>query len=255
VRAPAGVSESDLLSGGPEKPVGRPRAGLFIALGVLVVVLAAAAYWFFRPKPPPPKPAVAPKPAAAVAKPAAPAPAAPASSAPAPAKPTGPTPSATLNEIAAAPGNAVAKAQGAVTARRTNEQVRVDALAEGNEPPEARALNTPPPSRLTAKPGTPATPPVQKSVSTAQVAPGVTATTITNDIAGVGSAAFQSWVGNVRINGVFQGSPARALINGRTVRVGQTVDDALGIVFYKVDAENRMIVFRDATGATISRRY
>ncbi len=83
----------------------------------------------------------------------------------------------------------------------------------------------------------------------------VTATTTTGVIAGAADPAFRSWVTNVKINGVFQGSPARALINGRTVRAGQAVDDTLGITFDHLDTQTRMIVFRNRAGATVARRY
>jgi hypothetical protein len=74
-------------------------------------------------------------------------------------------------------------------------------------------------------------------------------------VAGAASPAFRAWVSAAKINGVFQGTPARALINDRLVRAGQTVDAALGIVFDHVDADAKTIVFRDRDGATVSRPY
>jgi len=59
----------------------------------------------------------------------------------------------------------------------------------------------------------------------------------------------------VRISGVFQGAPPRALIDGRTVRAGEVVNAALGITFERIDAPRKLIVFRDRSGATVMRRY
>jgi len=162
------------------------------------------------------------------------------------------TPSDSLNKIAALPGQAIAKAQDAVAARRSNEQDRVDAIVDGEDPSGARALGTPPPSSFSS--GTP--PPV---TSTSQLAPGITATTaapnVTTDPAAAATPAFRSWVANARINGVFQGTPPRALINGRTFRAGQTIDAELGIVFQGLTDDAKAIVFRDASGATVTRRF
>ncbi len=60
---------------------------------------------------------------------------------------------------------------------------------------------------------------------------------------------------NAKISGIFQGATPRALINGRTVRVGQMVDEGLGAVFEGINSETKEIIFKDKTGATVSRRY
>ncbi len=69
------------------------------------------------------------------------------------------------------------------------------------------------------------------------------------------SAAFKTFVESARINGVFQGSPPRALINGRTVRPGETLDLQLGITFERVDVARKFIYFREASGAELARKY
>jgi hypothetical protein len=69
------------------------------------------------------------------------------------------------------------------------------------------------------------------------------------------SRAFVAFVESVRISGVFEGAPARALINGRTVRAGGVVDAPLGVVFVGVDVGARQVVFRDATGAFVRKPY
>ena len=67
--------------------------------------------------------------------------------------------------------------------------------------------------------------------------------------------AFIAFVESARISGVFQGDPPRALINGRTVRAGAIVDPALGVTFYRLDADRRWVFFRDATGAWVKKGY
>ena len=69
------------------------------------------------------------------------------------------------------------------------------------------------------------------------------------------SAAFKRFVADARITGVFQGTPPRALINGRMIRAGEVVDQTLGVVFDSIDAEMKTITFKDRTGTTATRRY
>jgi hypothetical protein len=66
---------------------------------------------------------------------------------------------------------------------------------------------------------------------------------------------FRAFVVNMRVNGVFQGTPSRALINGRMVHVGETVDSSLKIVLSDVDPERKLLIFKDASGAVMPRRY
>lgn len=172
-------------------------------------------------------------------------------------KPAAVTPSETLNQIAAMPKAMVDKAQAAVAARRGNEQERVDAVLEGKEPPDDRFLNTPLPGELGGKPAAPTvTPPAQTYVKTeSQLAPGIKVTTSELMANAPVSDEFRAFVSAARINGVFQGNPPRALINGRTIRAGESADTILGIVFDSVDADKKTITFKDRTGATITRKY
>ena len=171
--------------------------------------------------------------------------------------PPGPTPSAMLNQIAAAPKQAVDKAKEVVATRRGNEQARIDAMAAGEEAPDKRALDTPPPSRFAGQsppPDTAATPaPVPGAGSV--IAPGITATTSNVVEAPRASAAFKRFVADARITGVFQGTPPRALINGRMIRAGEVVDPASGVVFDSIDAEKKTITFKDRAGIPATRRY
>lgn len=91
--------------------------------------------------------------------------------------------------------------------------------------------------------------------SQSRIAPGVTATNSAVMATAEASEQFRAFVGAVRINGVFQGSPARALINGHTYREGAVVDETLGIIFDHVEASEKQIVFKDESGAIVRRRY
>jgi hypothetical protein len=69
------------------------------------------------------------------------------------------------------------------------------------------------------------------------------------------SPEFRTFVANASIGGVFQGTPSRAIINGRIVREGQVIDNQLGVTFDRIDATKKMIYFRDSTNAEVSKNY
>jgi len=239
----------------PPKRPGISKTNLIAAMvagGGIVILVAYFAVRAFTPSPPPPPPAV---------KVAAKPPAQPNAIAPKPAvatpAPPGPTPSATLNEIAAVPKQAIDKAKDVVAARRSNEQARIDAMSAGEEAPDKRALDTPPPSRFSGQSSSPnaAAGPASVPGSGSLIAPGITATTNDVTAAPKASAAFKRFVADARITGVFQGTPPRALINGRMIRAGEVVDQALGVVFDSIDAENKTITFKDRAGIPVTRKY
>lgn len=97
--------------------------------------------------------------------------------------------------------------------------------------------------------------PSMPASSTTSIGGGVSATTSDDVAATDASPAFRSWVAGAKIGGVFQGASPRVLINGRTVRAGTMVDESLSIVFDSVDTANKMIIFKDNSGAVVSRRY
>ncbi len=153
----------------------------------------------------------------------------------------GPTlmPSETLTQWAQVPVNAINKAQEAIVARRSAEQARVDALATGEEAP-----SRPAPQITAAKP-----PPTMTNV-----APGLAAAARI-DAGDDSSRAFRLFVANARITGVFQGSPARVMINGKLTRAGDRVDPDLGIVFDGLSPDRRQLIFSDRSGAKVFRGY
>ena len=75
------------------------------------------------------------------------------------------------------------------------------------------------------------------------------------DAAHEASAAFRTFVASCSVGGVFQGTPSRALINGTIVREGQIVESALSITFYRIDSVQKVIYFKDSSGAVVSKNY
>jgi hypothetical protein len=174
-----------------------------------------------------------------------------------PGKPPAVTPSEALNQIAAMPGAMVNKAQDVIATRRESEQGRVDAAVDGRELPDQRFLDTPLPGNLGGKsqpdPSAGQAPTMVRTES--QLAPGIRMTTTDLVASAPVSEEFRAFASSARINGVFQGNPPRALINGRTYRAGETLDNILGVVFESVDADKKTITFKDRSGATITRKY
>lgn len=165
-------------------------------------------------------------------------------------KTAGPTPSETLNALAAAPGKLIESAQEAVSDRRGNQQAGIDAIMDGRDPSGSPALGTPQSGDLVGRPG----PALSSFFSSAAIAPGVSVTTEIQ-ASKEASAAFRYIVTDAKVTGVYQGSPPRALINGRLIRVGQMLDEGLAISFEGIDAENRTLNFVDRSGARVSKRY
>ncbi len=66
---------------------------------------------------------------------------------------------------------------------------------------------------------------------------------------------FITWVMNVKISGIFPGNPGRVMLNDRLTRAGDPAHVRLGITFVGLDAENRLLLFRDKAGASVARSY
>jgi hypothetical protein len=229
MRAPGAVSEEEIAKVKLPPPLKKKRKKLqliLIAVGA-VLVLAGAGYFvyikFLVPPPPPPP---------VVKKPTAPA-----------AKPPAPTTTATsvLKNIVDAPGKLIDDGKQAIAQHRADAQDRVDAAAVGTDAPDKAAPQKQPEAPV--------------ATATSQLAPGVTATTAVNEVAGGASAAFRTWVANAQISGVFQGDPPRILLNHKLYHSGQVVDDGLGITFDGIDPKSGLIVFRDKSGMTVSRHF
>jgi hypothetical protein len=230
-----------------EEPVeheGRSRTTkLLTAAGILLLAVGGIFAWNKFKSAPAPKPAAA-TPAQKTAAPA------PKPAATEPVKSASPTPSETLNKLAHAPAEAINKAQEAIAARRANGQARIDAAVIGEDVPDKPLI--PPPGATAGQ--TPSNGSQTGSTTTTTVAPGVTAT-LAVDAAPDASAPFRSFVANAKVSGVFQGKPARAVINGRLVREGEVVDAGLGVTFAGIDSGRHHLVFKDKVGATVLRRF
>lgn len=121
-----------------------------------------------------------------------------------------------------APGKAVEKARDILAHRRETETARVnEVLDSANAPPKADAA--------------PVASTFQAVVSNR------------SPLAAFADAA--------KVSGVFQGNPARAMINGRTYRVGALVDAAQGIVFSGIDPQRRELILTDARGESVTKKY
>jgi hypothetical protein len=99
------------------------------------------------------------------------------------------------------------------------------------------------------------TPAIESVMAPSSIDSDVQVTSTHIDAAPAASAAFRTFVAGATIDGVFQGHPSRALINGAIVREGQMVENSLGISFERIDALNKVIYFKDTTGAEVSKNY
>lgn len=64
--------------------------------------------------------------------------------------------------------------------------------------------------------------------------------------------AFFYGVANLAISGI---NPPRLLINGRLVQEGHEIQSALGITLEQIDTGKKLLVFRDKSGALVTRSY
>lgn len=232
IRVPTSVTDPALAAPPPHALRRKSRATRRLALLATGAVVAAGglfAYLKLTAPPPPPPIKIAPvqkRPLAA---------------------PTAKSAADLIGKVAAAPGSLIQKGQNAIAAHRENAQAQVDEVAGGSD-----AANKSAAPSTTAAAAPPATHAVSESTT---IAPGVTATTTDIEAASTASPEFQKFVASAAIGGVFQGTPPRALINGRVLRAGQTADATLGIVFDSIDASRKVIVFKDATGAIVQKHY
>jgi hypothetical protein len=227
--------------------------GFKLMLALLVVALGlfgvfAYNLWFAedpapvvasRPEPKPAPTEVAAEPAPAKAAPAQPVDQAPARPAPPPAaKPAQPTVVADAPQ--SLPGKLVAQARDAAAAHDAALTAPVNEVLATPSAPTAPA---PTPGAAEPAAETPPAAPPEPAVAPAELPRPEP------------SPTFKAYVVNLKINGVFQGENARAMLNGKMYRLGEIVDEKLGIVFLRLEPENKRIVFEDAKGAIMSRRY
>jgi hypothetical protein len=149
-------------------------------------------------------------------------------------------------DAASEAGKMIEKAQQALAARAGNAPETDAAIAAaatpGSPAPASAATSTP-------------TPPAVADATAPALAPAETVPPPAPEPEVEPSPAFKRFVLEMRVNGVFQGDPPRALINGRTVRPGEFLDNGLGIVFHGIDPEKKLILMRDANGSRMTRKY
>jgi hypothetical protein len=66
---------------------------------------------------------------------------------------------------------------------------------------------------------------------------------------------FVRFADALRVSGVFQGSPARALVDGRLIRSGDVIEPNLGVTFVGVDPEAKQLILEDGSGARVRVKY
>lgn len=163
---------------------------------------------------------------------------------------------------AAASGKDAARAAGAAEANADTGPQGVSgshllALAEKNATTTPQASDLTPqaseakasPPRASAQGGAPEGPDQMKlpgDIVIAQASPAGTPRA---------SAAFFYWVVKLNVGGITQGKPARLLINNRLAHEGDEVNRSLGIIFVQLDAANKQLIFRDSSGAIVTRSY
>jgi hypothetical protein len=69
------------------------------------------------------------------------------------------------------------------------------------------------------------------------------------------SPQFRLFVERLKVSGVRNGPPARLFVEGLACRPGDVIDRSLNVVFVGVDPATNEIIFKDATGAVIRRRF
>ncbi len=76
-----------------------------------------------------------------------------------------------------------------------------------------------------------------------------------NSRTGVFDGVFMTWVMNVKISSIFPGNPGRGILNDRLTRAGDPAHVHPEITFVGLDAEPRLLLFRDKAGASVARGY
>lgn len=174
-----------------------------------------------------------------------------------------------LEQAAQLTSKAVNDAKQALVGARDKEQARVDAVLDGKEPSGERAVGNVTPGELQLKlreknSALPAPAPAEAAAPSPAPVQAVTAYAGGAKPAVEASAAPQApqpsakllrYAEGIHVTGVFQGTPARALIDGRLVREGELVDPALGIKFADVDPQAKQLVLEEGSGARVRVRY
>lgn len=178
--------------------------------------------------------------------------------------PDGPTRFKVVNRILALPARVLGKSTDADTAG--GQPLTREALLAMMEKPAAGPANKPAQENTEADPLPAANPPPDAAVPAAEpaapVAPaqvtlpgGIVVTSASPAGGPVVSPSFFFWVVNLNVSGVYQSDPHRIMLDNRLVYEGDEVNRPLGVTFDRLDAEKKIIVFRDQSGALVTRSY
>ncbi len=245
VAVAAEVPEAGAPAAGKKVPLFKRKAVLIGALAALILLGGGGFFAWKKFLAPAPAPVVvAPTAGAPVKK--APAVTAGTPAPPAPMKNEPGTPSDTLNTVAHTPINAINKAKGVVAGRDASGQSHVAPIIDGSDVANKSA------APAGTKTGSPGSRTGGGAVTT--LAPGLSATN-TGDAGADATPAFRALVGNLKVSSVIGGPAPKATINSRVIRVGEVVDGTLGVMLEGVDEGARQLIFKDKSGALLSRRY
>ncbi len=149
------------------------------------------------------------------------------------------------------PARAAAAAEGEAGA--TEQGVSRAALLAMHEKLGELPDSTDPASQPT--PVAPAPPPDPTAPAQVKLAGGIVIASASPADGPVVHSSFFYWIVNQNITGVFQSAPHRVMLNGQLVYEGDEINRALGITFDHLDPVKKVIVFRDKTGALVTRSY
>ncbi len=114
-----------------------------------------------------------------------------------------------------------------------------------------------PSPRPEARPAAPAPEPAPPAASVSANVDGNRSSVLQSDNPKLPEAGpeFRHFAETLKISGTFQGNPAKAILNGKLFRAGETLEPTLGIVFTDLDAAKRKLLLRDSTGAELRVKY
>lgn len=173
-----------------------------------------------------------------------------------------------LERVAEMPGQAIGDAKDGIAGARAGEQDRVNSVLDGKETPDRTGVGSVSPAELEArlKANQAETTPinsVKNEIYSGGIAPSnevvlepqMPAPSASAAAPPVASAQLIRYAEGLSVSGVFQGTPARALVNGRLIREGELVDAMIGISFVGVDSVTKHLILEETSGARVRVKY
>jgi len=157
---------------------------------------------------------------------------------------------AKLDAAAELPGEAVGKAQKAMDLAREKNQAKMDAVMKGEETSPYATTPAPSPAHQSAILPT-------NGGAAVEIADTFNRGPATQSAGSPlePSPEFVKWSDELKITGVYQGVPARALIDRRLVRQGEVIEPVMGVKFVGVDARRKHLILQDESGAQVRLKY